>query len=548
MTFLATPVFCRAFSTVFSLLPDSHCASRVSTAGLLSIYLPPRPPRPPSMAHFTSLVCAYHTLAPRPPVHRFVILSNCLTESWASFNQIAFCSAFATSISLFTERNHGIASSRYLEAFIHTLCSHSFCAESANAPPLVNMPIFPNNALALSNSTALGFLLFINHTSSSTISLFQAVGIISPFFVTFAKFFNTSPIHCCNSRTWGALFILALANNEDFCFAEFFIISVSCVWICFLFQAIHLFNNHWGALSIFTTHSSERRDNLSEAFNSADGVASHLEMRDSGSDLVIKFFTLLNHAPATGNTPHNTVHNHTSPWLATSNHNHSVAPLITFETKGAFSAIFTTLGNMLATFIAHHPKSVPPITSPANSPPFVYPLSGLAPIFLCIIFPTSSPDCWNSVPHSLKGCHGSSTLPTLETNFPTLPICFGTEPINQPNISFCCFSLSAIFSLYQLASNASRLFVGRVFCAWACSFLIFSISMICSGENQALIALLNCSGVRGTYPVVFFFTGSFASFTCAGFTTGEVMGFGNVHALRLSTAHCIQPENEEGSW
>jgi|GEM_PF-6801787 len=42
--------------------------------------------------------------------------------------------------------------------------------------------------------------------------------------------------------------------------------------------------------------------------------------------------------------------------------------------------------------------------------------------------------------------------------------------------------------------------------------------------------------------------GSFASLTREGFTTGELIGLGSVQALRLSTAHCIPPEKDDGSW
>lgn len=119
-----------------------------------------------------------------------------LTLSCASFSPIALPRAFATSISLFSSLNPGKVSSRYLDELIHIFCSHSFCAESAKAPPLVNIPILPSKDLARSNSAGVGALLFINPTISATISLFPAVGLISHFLETLAKLGRTSARPC----------------------------------------------------------------------------------------------------------------------------------------------------------------------------------------------------------------------------------------------------------------------------------------------------------------------------------------------------------------
>lgn len=123
-----------------------------------------------------------------------------LTLSCASFSPIALERAIATSISLFVALKPGNASSKYLETLTHTFCNHSFDAESAKSPSLVNICIFQRRDRAFSTSIAVGFLLFINDCITFTNSSFHGVG-VTLFFHTLAYFFNTSFIAFCNDFT-----------------------------------------------------------------------------------------------------------------------------------------------------------------------------------------------------------------------------------------------------------------------------------------------------------------------------------------------------------
>jgi len=162
----------------------------------------------------------------------------------------------------------------------------------------------------LSISSAVGFGFVINSRSTFTFSVFPALGIILSF-VIFAKFGNTSVRACCSSLTveldsyvLETPFSTSLANNATFFFPASFAIADNCFCIVSFDHFNHLSSIHCGASSAFTIPSSERRDSLSEAFNSLDGVISPELISDFGILSVISFFTFHNPAHTIGNHPH----------------------------------------------------------------------------------------------------------------------------------------------------------------------------------------------------------------------------------------------------
>lgn len=265
-----------------------------------------------------------------------ILLASCC----ACFRPIASFNAVATSMSLLSSRNHLKFLSMNLDTFIQTLCSHSFCAESAKAPHLVNMPILPSKDLALSISFAVGLVFLVNANISFTNSEFHAVGLT---FVPeiLAKLGNTSLIHFFKSFIACTVQkdVLLFANNAFFCKPLFFIISVSCVWSFSLFQLRFLLSIHCGAASISITPSSDNLESLSDAFFNAEGVTSPEDTNDFGNLSVTQLDNLLYAEPIAGIPAHKThpaiAHAHSFHCDATSKvphcKAHSKAPRPTFQ-------------------------------------------------------------------------------------------------------------------------------------------------------------------------------------------------------------------------